>query len=423
MVNLGLPFALRAVKHRNFRLFLGGQLISLTGTWMQSVAQSWLVYRLTGSPFLLGLVSFSGQFPLLALGPLPGIVADRFSRRRVVLATQTFAMLQAFLLALLTLGGWIQIWQLFALSLGLGIITAFDIPARQAFIVEMVGEEDLMNAIALNSATFNGARLAGPALAGVIVGAFGEGLCFFLNGLSFLAVIAGLLVMRVPPRPVWDRPLSTGAYLREGIIYVVRTPHVRGLLLLLGLVSLVGTPFAVVMPIFAAETLHGGPEALGVLMGAAGGGALAGAFHMARRKGSRGLERSAPRAAGLFGASLILFSFSRTLWLASLLLVMAGAGMMIQLTSTNTLLQSMVPDGLRGRLMSFYAMTLMGLAPIGSLLAGVLAQEIGAPGTVAIGGVLCLLGASWFTAYLPRLGRAGLTPVLEKEHGPDGGTV
>ncbi len=423
MVNLRLPFALRAVKHRNFRLFLVGQLISLTGTWMQSMAQSWLVYRLTGSPFLLGLVSFSGQFPLLALGPLPGIVADRFSRRRVILATQTLAMLQAFLLALLTLGGWIQIWQLFTLSLGLGIITAFDIPARQAFIVEMVGEEDLINAIALNSATFNGARLAGPALAGALVGAFGEGLCFLLNGLSFLAVIAGLLVMRVPPRPGWGRALSTGAYLREGISYVVRTPHVRGLLLLLGLVSLVGTPFAVVMPIFAAETLHGGPEAFGILMGAAGGGALAGALHMARRKGSKGLERSAPRAAGLFGASLILFSFSRTLWLAALLLVAAGAGMMIQLTSTNTFLQSVVPDGLRGRLMSFYAMTLMGLAPIGSLLAGVLAQEIGAPGTVALGGVLCLLGASWFTAYLPRLVRAGRTPVLDREHGPDGGVA
>jgi len=423
MVKLRLPFALRAVKHRNFRLFLVGQLISLTGTWMQGVAQSWLVYRLTGSPFLLGLVSFSGQFPLLALGPLPGIVADRFSRRRVVLATQTLAMVQAFLLALLTLGGWIQIWQLFTLALGLGIITAFDIPARQAFIVEMVGEEDLMNAIALNSATFNGARLAGPALAGVIVGAFGEGLCFLLNGLSFLAVIASLLVIKVPPRPVWGQALSTGAYLREGISYVVRTPHVRGLLLLLGLVSLVGTPFAVVMPIFAAETLHGGPEAFGVLMGAAGGGALAGALHMARRKGSKGLERSAPRAAGLFGASLILFSFSRTLWLASLLLVMAGAGMMIQLTSTNTFLQSVVPDGLRGRLMSFYAMTLMGLAPIGSLLAGVLAQEIGAPGTVALGGVLCLLGASWFTAYLPRLAMAGRTPVLDRKHGPDGGVA
>ena len=312
---------LRALRHRNFRLFLGGQLISLIGTWMQMVAQSWLVYRLTGSSVLLGTVGFAGQIPVFLLAPAAGTVADRHRRHRIVVATQVWAMILALTLSALVLLEKIQVWHIILLSVLLGIVNAFDIPARQAFIVEMVGKEDLMNAIALNSSTFNGARVIGPAVAGVLVAGIGEGWCFFANGGSYLAVIAGLLMMRLTPRPLPDRTASPLENVLEGFRYARATLPIRDLLLLVGLVSLVGMPYTVLMPIFADRILHGGARGLGILMGATGIGALMGALTVASRKGVRGLGRLAAAAAAGFGASLILFSASRWFWLSAGLLV------------------------------------------------------------------------------------------------------
>src|SRR5690349_6490798 len=271
-----LPFALRALGHRNYQLFFGGQLISLTGTWMQSVAQSWLVYRLTGSSILLGLVSFSSQIPVFLFAPVGGATADRHNRHRILVGTQSAAMLLAMVLAGLTLSGHVQVWEIFALAALLGVVNAFDIPARQAFVVDMVGREDLINAIALNSSMVNGARIVGPAVAGILVAAIGEGWCFFANAVSYIAVIAGLLMMNVPKRQTGPPPGSTLQHIIEGFRFVAHTPPVHALLLLLGLISLMGMPYAVLMPIFADQILHGGASGLGILMGASGLGALCG---------------------------------------------------------------------------------------------------------------------------------------------------
>jgi MFS family permease len=398
-----LPAAIRALKHRNFQLFFGGQLISLVGTWMQSVAQSWLVYRLTGSSVLLGLVGFSSQIPVFLLAPIGGIVADRKNRQRIIIITQTVAMLLAFALAALTLSGLIKVGHIFAFAAMLGVINSFDIPARQAFIVDMVGKEDLINAIALNSSMFNGARIIGPAVAGVLVAAIGEGWCFFANGASYVAVIAGLLMMKVAIRP---RPAHGGSPLAdviEGFRFAGQTGPIRALLLLLGVVSLAGMPYAVLMPIIADRILHGGASGLGVLMGASGVGALAGALSLAGRKGVAGLGRWVAFSSAGFGVGLILFSLSRTFWLSAALLVPVGLSMMVQMASSNTLIQTMVPDHLRGRVMAVYSMMFMGMAPVGSLLAGVLAGRLGAPSTVAAGGAVCILGASIFALRLPGL--------------------
>ena len=393
---------LRALRHRNFRLFLGGQLISLIGTWMQMVAQSWLVYRLTGSSVLLGTVGFAGQIPVFLLAPAAGTVADRHRRHRIVVATQVWAMILALTLSALVLLEKIQVWHIILLSVLLGVVNAFDMPARQAFIVEMVGKEDLMNAIALNSSTFNGARVIGPAVAGVLVAGIGEGWCFFANGVSYLAVIAGLLMMRLTPRPLPDRTASPLENVLEGFRYARATLPIRDLLLLVGLVSLVGMPYTVLMPIFADRILHGGARGLGILMGATGIGALMGALTVASRKGVRGLGRLAAAAAAGFGASLILFSASRWFWLSAGLLVSTGFFMMLQMACANTLIQSMVPDRLRGRVMALYSMMFMGMAPFGALFAGVVADRLGAPVTIAVGGAGCLAGAAVFASHLPR---------------------
>jgi len=396
-----LSRTLRAFKHRNYRLFFGGQLISLSGTWMQSLAQSWLIYRLTGSAVLLGVVAFAGQFPVFLFATVGGVFADRHNRHRILVATQTISMLLAFVLAGLTLTQVIQVWHVFALAALLGLVNAFDIPTRQAFVVKMVGREDLINAIALNSSMFNGARIIGPAIAGVLVAAVGEGWCFFANGVSYIAVIVGLLLMKIKAQERLHLPGSTVVSIIEGFRYVGRTGPVRSLLSLLGLVSLLGLPYMVLMPIFADQILHGGARGLGLLVGASGIGALIGALSLAARSGARGLGRLVAVSAAGFGASLILFSLSRSFWLSAALLLPVGFFMIVEMAASNTLIQTLVPDDLRGRVMAVYGMMLMGMAPMGGLLAGTLAHQLSAPIAVALGGAVCIVAAAVFGLRLP----------------------
>jgi MFS family permease len=398
-----LPRVLRALRHRNYRLFIGGQLISLVGTWMQTVAQSWLVYRLTGSAVLLGVVGFSSQIPVFLLSSVGGTVADRYNRRRIVIATQTSSMILALILAGLTLAQVIQVWHIFILASLLGIVNAFDMPSRQSFIVEMVGREDLGNAIALNSSMVNSARMLGPAVAGILVSLVGEGWCFFLNGVSYIAVIAGLLMMNLLPRRPARKETSAFRSILEGFRYVWTTAPIRTLLLLLGLVSLMGMPYAVLMPLFADKILHGGPRGLGLLMAATGIGALVGALRLASKSDTRGLARWVMFASGGFGVCLILFSLSQTFWLSFALLLPTGFCMMTEMASSNTLIQSMVPDHLRGRVMAVYAMMFMGMAPFGSLLSGAVAERFGAPAAVAFGGTACILGSLAYARRMPSL--------------------
>jgi MFS family permease len=397
-----LATALRALRHRNFQLFFGGQLISLIGTWMQSVAQAWLVYRLTKSALLLGSVGFASQIPVFLVAPLGGITADRVNRQRLVIATQISSMILAGILAWLTLSGRVQVWHIFALASLLGVVNAFDIPGRQSFLVDMVGKEDLMNAIALNSSMFNGARVIGPAIAGILVARIGEGWCFAANSISYVAVIAGLWLMHVhcAPRASKHSPIED---IIEGFRWVNHTRVIRALLLLIGLVSLVGMPYTVLMPIFADRILHGGARGLGILMGATGVGALFGALTLAVKTGVKGLGRWVVISCASLGVSLFLFSFSTSFWLSVVLLLPAGYSMMLQMACSNTLIQTMVPDQLRGRVMSVYSMMFMGMAPFGAFFGGALADRIGAPITIAIGGITCVLGAIWFERALPEL--------------------
>ena len=392
--------AFRSLRHRNFQLFFAGQLISLVGTWMQNVAEAWLIYRLTGSSLKLGAVAFCSQIPIFLLSPIGGAVVDRRNRRRVIIVTQTLSMILAFILALITLLGVVKWWHVFILAALLGFVNAFDIPARQAFIVEMVGREDLMNAIALNSSMFNGARVLGPSIAGILVASIGEGWCFFANAVSYIAVLAGLFLMHVPPRTPHPRETSAVEDIKEGFLWVFETKPIFALLLLVGIVSLVGMPYAVLMPIFADQILHSGARGLGILMGFSGAGALIGALTLAAKSSLRGLGAWVPSASALFGVFLIIFSYSRIFWLSSILLIPIGMSIMVQMASTNTLIQSMVPDRLRGRIMSAYSMMMMGMAPLGALLAGALSEHMGAPFTVAIGGACSILGAIWFSTQL-----------------------
>ena len=391
---------LRALRHRNFQLFIAGQLISLIGTWMQNVAQSWLVYRLTGSSALLGMVGFAGQIPVFLISPLGGLIADRHSRQRTVIATQTSAMILAFILAGLTLTGRVQVPHIFVLAALLGVVNAFDIPARQSFLVEMVGREDLINASAHNSSLFNGARIVGPAGAGILVAAIGEGWCFFANGVSYIAVIIGLIMIKVPPAAA-PKKGSAISHIAEGFRFAARTTPIRALLLLLGLVSLTGMPYAVLMPVFAGQIFHSGARGLGILMGFSGAGALIGALALATRQGVIGLGRWVGVSTGVFGVSLILFSLSRSFWIAAALLVPVGLAMMTQMGASNTLIQTMTPDPLRGRVMLVYSRMFMGMAPAGALLAGVMADRFGAPFTVAAGGAVAIAGSLVFSLRLP----------------------
>lgn len=392
----------RALRHRNYRLFFSGQIISLIGTWMQSVAQSWLVYRLTGSSLLLGLVGFASQIPVFVLAPVGGLLADRYHRYRIVIATQTASMILALILSALTLLGHVQVWQVILLAALTGVVNAFDIPARQAFIVEMVHSEDVLNAIALNSSMVNSARILGPAVAGIMVAAVGEGWCFLANGASYVAVIVGLLLMRVPPRGPREGVSGLQGVV-DGFRFVTRTGPIRALLLLLGLVSVTGMPYTVLMPIFAEEILHGGARGLGWLMGCSGVGALAATLTLAAKREVRGLGRWITYASAGFGTSMILFALSRSFYLSMALLVPVGFSMMMQMASSNTLIQTMSPDALRGRVMAVYSMMFMGMAPFGALLAGALASRLGAPATVVMGGCACLTGALVFAARWPTL--------------------
>jgi MFS family permease len=419
--------AFRALRHRNFQLFFSGQLISLVGTWIQMVAQYWLVYRLTGSTLLLGTLGFVSQIPIFLLSPVGGHVADRYPRQRIVIATQASAMVLALALAALVLTHHIRVWELLALETMLGMVNAFDIPARQSFLIEMVGREDLLNAIALNSMMFNGARVAGPAIAAVLVALIGEGWCFFANGLSYIAVIAGLVMMQVGNSPRIEETASAFEKMKEGFRFVRHTRPIRALLMLVGLLSLVAMPFTVLMPVFADKILHGGVSAYGMLMGAVGVGAVIGALLIAVRQGVQGLGKVVASAAILMGVSLILFSMSRILWLSIGILTGVGVGMMLQATSTNTLIQAMVPDQLRGRVMAVYSMMFMGMAPIGSLFAGTLAARVGAPVTVLIAGSAGVTGGLIFLRKWPSM-RAGARELVEAQgmmvqHRPPDATV
>jgi MFS family permease len=406
--------AWRALRHRNFRLFFGGQSISLIGTWMTRVATSWLVYRLTGSSLLLGTVSFAGQIPTFLLAPLAGVLVDRIDRRKVLVWTQTLAMLQSFALAWLTLAHRITIGEVLALSAMQGIINAFDMPGRQSFMVKMVEDRaDLSNAIAINSSMVNTARLLGPSLAGILIAATNEGWCFLVDGVSYIAVIASLRMMRLPSTNEERKTTSMAAELREGWTYVSGFAPIRTILLLFALLSLMGWPFMVLMPIFAAEVLHGGPHTLGFLMAAVGVGSLISALALVMRRSVRGLARMIPVAACAFGVGLICFGLSTRLWLSLPLMLLTGFGMMQGLTSSNTIIQTLVDEKMRGRVMSYYTMAFVGMAPFGSLLAGALTHAIGAQHTVIVSGIACILGAFWFWSRLPQL-RRDMRPIYER---------
>jgi MFS family permease len=394
----------RALRHRNYRLFFSGQSISLVGTWITRIATGWLVYRLTGSDLLLGVVSFCGQIPTLFLAPMAGVLVDRWDRHKVLLGTQVLSLLQSLALALLTFAGIITVGEILALQLFQGLINAFDTPARQAFVVTMIEDRgDLPNAIALNSSMVNASRIAGPAIGGVLIASMGEAWCFLVDAISYVAVIGSLLAMRLD-RLERELPVSR---LREELVtgfrYVRDFEPIRTLLLLLALVSTMGMPYAVLMPAFASKILHGGPNTLGILMGMSGVGALVGAVYLASRTTVLGLGNVIATSVTLFGAALIAFALSHTLWLSIALLPLVGAGFMVALASSNTVLQTIVEENLRGRVMAFYAMAFLGTAPIGSLFAGTLAEQVGEPTTVIIGGLACVAGGVWFRSRLRRL--------------------
>lgn len=396
--------ALRAFTHRDFRLFFSGHFLSLIGTWMQHVAMSWLVYRLTGSALALGAIGFVSQFPSFAIAPFAGVLADRWSRRRIVLGTQLIGMVQAVALAVLTLTGAIEVWHLFLLATVLGIANGFDIPARQALLVELVeGTEDLANAIALNSSMFNAARLVGPAIAGVLIGLIGEGMVFLINALSYVGILTALLALGAGARSRVEGKPRVLHHLREGFRYAWRFEPIRALLLLLALVSLVGLPYSILLPVFASEQLGGDAQTLGLLLSANGFGALVGALYLASRISVRGLSRVILTGGALFGLTIAAFALSTILWLSLLMMFVAGIGVMTTTASINTILQTIVEEDKRGRIMSMYTMAFMGMTPFGSLLAGAAADYIGAPFTVAIGGVLCIAATVWFGRIVPRM--------------------
>jgi MFS family permease len=409
-----IKIVFRSLKYRNYRLFFTGQSISLIGTWMQRIALPWMVYHLTGSAFLLGVVSFAGQIPTFLLAPLAGVVTDQVSRYRVLLVTQIFSFIQALILASLSLAGVIQLWHIIALSVALGCINAFDVPSRHSFVIEMVDKkEDLGNAIALNSLMFNGARLIGPSVAGVMLATTGEGICFLINAASYIFVIISLMMMHVQDKGTINKESSMIRDLKEGFDYTFGFAPIKYLIILLGIVSLMGTSYQVLMPVFAKEILHGGSGTFGFLMGAAGLGALLGAVYLASRETLLMLGRIIPAAAALFGAGLIILSFTGYFPLTLVLMVFIGLGMMLHAASSNTILQTITDDDKRGRVMSFYTMAIMGTAPFGSLFAGFLAKSIGTPAAILTGGLVCLAVSLLFLKKLPAL-KSKVRPVYEK---------
>jgi len=393
----GVKHILRALRYRNYRLFFGGQIISLTGTWMQYMAMSWLVYRLTNSPFALGVIGFSSQITIFLVTPFAGVWADQWNRHRIVIITQILAMIQAFILAILVLTGIARVWHIIALSVFLGLISSFDMPVRQSFTIDMIeNKEDLGNAIALNSMVFNIARFIGPTVAGILVAVFDEGMCFLLNGISYIAVIVSLMLMKIKPRITTNHNNHLWESMKEGFLYTFGFPPMRFILMLMGLVSLAVMPYAVLMPVFARDILHGNSQTLGFLMGAGGLGALAGAIYLASKKDIRGLGKTIAVSTFILSAGLIVLSFSRVVWFSLLLMVFIGFGIMVNMAASNTVLQTIVDDDKRGRVMSFYIMAFIGLTPFGSLLAGSLASAIGTPNTILIAGIFCIAGTLVF---------------------------
>lgn len=410
-----LSYMWRALGHRNFRLFFYGQTISLIGTWMTRIATSWLVYRLTGSALLLGVVGFASQIPAFLVSPFAGVFIDRWNRHRLLMFTQVLAMFHAIALAVLTLGGWITVWQVVALSVFQGVVNAFDMPTRQSLMIDLIEKkEDLANAIALNSATVNATRLLGPSIGGVLIAAVGEGWCFMIDAVSYIAVIGTLAMVKlhvVATNTIKKHVLQD---LREGWAYVHQSRTIRSILLLIALVSLVGMPYTVLMPVMADEVLGGGSNTLGLMMAAVGVGALTGALHLTVRKSVLGLGKYIPLAAELFGGGLILFAVSDVLWVSMLLLAITGYGFLTQLAVSNTLLQTIVDEDKRGRVMSFYVMAFIGTAPFGSLLAGSVAERLGAPTTLILGGIGCIIGGLWFFHILPEL-REEIRPIYRRK--------
>ncbi len=411
----GMSHAWRALRHRNFQLFFIGQSISVIGTWMTRLATSWLVYRLTHSALLLGIVTFAGQIISFALGPFAGVWVERLNRRKLLVWTQGAAAVQSLAMAALTLAHVITLWEVIALAALQGLIDAFDMPGRQSFLVQMVDDRnDLSNAIAINSSMANGARLIGPAIAGLIIGAFGEGWCFLIDGISYFAVIASLLMMRIKPQEVHRGATSMFEQMREGWDYVRSVSPIRIILLLFALVSLMGYPYAVLLPLFAGQVLHGGAYTLGWLTTASGVGALVSGLSLAARKSVFGLTRMIQIAVAMLGVALILFGLSHVVWLSLVLMVFVGFGLMQGASVSNMIVQSLVSEDKRARVMSYYTMAFFGAAPFGSLLAGALAHKIGAPHTVMLTGAVCILGSLWFTIELPKV-KAGMRPIYQEQ--------
>lgn len=406
----------RALRSRNYRLFFMGQGISLIGSWMTQTATIWLVYQLTNSPLLLGVVGFANQLPNFILTPFAGVLVDKFNRHRTIVITQVLAMLQSLSLAALALTGTINIWHILILSALQGCISAFDMPARQAFVVQMVEhKEDLGNAIALNSLLFSSARLLGPAIAGFVIATVGAGICFLVDGISYIAVIAGLLAMTLPPQAVRSNQATSSIWsqLREGFNYAFGFPPIRAILLLIALVSGVGMPYTTLTPIFASEILQGGPETLGLLMAASGLGALVAAVYLSSRQSVLGLGKLIAIAPAIFGMALITFALSRVLWLSLLSMMLLGMSLVLQHTSGNTILQTIVDEDKRGRVMSFYMMAFISMVTFGNLLAGTLASHIGAPNTLVLGGLICIAGSLIFIRQLPAL-RQCIRPIYRR---------
>lgn len=405
----------RALRNPNYRLFFFGQGISLVGSWMQQIALAWLVYRLTGSAFLLGLVGFISQAPAFFTSPFAGILADRYPHQKALIITQTCLLLQAGLLAFLVLTNRVTVNHIIVLSIFFGLVAGFDIPFRQAFTIEMVdNKEDLGNAIALNSSIFNAARLIGPTVAGILIASVGEGVCFLINAVSSVPVIISFFLMKIPKREVKKGPIKLSRELKEGFMYVLYFPPLRHILFLLGLVSFLGTPYQILMPVFAKDIFHGGPKTLSLLVAAAGAGALIGAVYLASRKTVIGLSKIIAISSGLFGFGLVIFSVSNILWFSLAIVVVCGFFMMVHMASSNTILQTIAEEDKRGRVMSFYAMAFMGTVPFGSLLAGILASKIGAPQTLFIAGLCCAAGSLGFFKQLEKV-RSMIRPIYIKK--------
>jgi len=399
-----LEIVFRSLKHNNFRLFFAGQSVSLIGTWIQRIAISWLVYKLTNSVFLLGVVGFCDQISTFLLSPLSGVLTDRWNRYHILITTQFLAAIQALILVYIYFYGNINIWHIIILSIFLGSINAFDIPARHSLLLEMIEKkEDLGNAIALNSSMFNAARLLGPSIAGILIATTGEGVCFIINALSYIVIVTSLLKMNIAPRIINKKTTHVFTELKEGFSYAFSFRPLKNIILLFALVGLMGMPYSVLLPAFAKEILHGSSDTYGFLMGASGLGALAGALYLASKNSIRGLWKIIPSSTSIFGIGLILFSFSRSFLLSMVLMILIGFGMMLQMASSNTILQTIVEDDKRGRVLSIYIMALMGTVPFGSLLAGGTAKYFGVPLTLSIGGITCVLGALIFAKKLPEL--------------------